>query len=152
MYEIGSNDSFCNGVLFGLSALIRNGLTQEGPAFCISIATDDKEKDGLETENYSLHYLPEIDEVNYVTPSPYNKNLLIPTAERALAECFKYFDSFDPIPFEDWIILASVNDYLYYSGGTKEKLKEVCDFYKVTDEVFDSWMADTRQYEIIYSS
>lgn len=129
-----------SGVIVGSCALAMNGLTTVG-GWYLTLATKYKEIDNFQLATKSYHYLPEIDKINYIKPTNFNPNLLLPSAERALAECIKNLDI-----IIEGELLEAIDTYLLFNDNNDDELRKVCNFYGVTDDVLDYWIEESKDY------
>ena len=129
-------------VLCDFCALTRNGLTMQNPDFIV-LWTNYAELDGTTTAAIKYLYNPNLDRVNYLTPSPTNANLLLPTKERAIVEyilCERWRD--------EGTLIEALKTYLWQFKDM-DKLYEVADHFKLSREELNYWINEAYNDEEI---
>lgn len=114
----------CSGVLSGRGALIWLAATLL-PRNILDFATTQKELDGSSIGGIRYSYQPEVDSENFLSPCPYNKNVLIPTFERALVDYQRY----DAGCIDDEHFTEAAEEYAKQHNGDFSKVFEVAEFY-----------------------
>ena len=129
-------------VLCGQCALARNGLTTQNSVI-LDVFTEHSELDGLDLHVMVYYYNPSIDYEHWVTPSPTNPLLLLPSPERAIVEYVKNEKWCD----EGTLIEALKTYELRKTITNLPLLYEVAEFFKVPKETIDYWLNEARTDE-----
>ena len=127
-------------VIAGECALTRNGLTTGNPQY-LNVFTKYKQFHNKDLGAARFIYNPKEDNVtDYVTPLPNNKNILLPTKERAIVESIIHIDGCD-----EGVLLEAINTYLAYFG-TKEELIPVANCFNLSIEQLEYWIQEAKEY------
>lgn len=122
-------------------ALVRNGLIYANAAH-LDLFTKHKELDKISTLAFTYYYNPDIDYEFEVRPSKSNPLLLLPTAERAIAECIKYIDNVD-----EGLLIEALKSYL--DNFWNDRLYQICEHFGISRETIDWWLEEARNdYEV----
>lgn len=127
-------------VLAGACALSRRGLTTITPAF-LQLYTNDVKFDGFSFGVGMYIYKPNLDYLNYVTPMSTNKNLLLPSRERAIVEY---------LLLEKWCdegtLIEALKTYQLLVDDYTE-LYRVAEFYGLSADKLEYWMYEAETDE-----
>ena len=124
-------------VLCNTCALARNGLSYEYGAY-IDVLTTKKNMDGLQFHFASFTYEKNIDYEHYVKETLPNRNLLLPTKERAIVEAIIHIDR-----CPEGILIEAIKMYLE-DNDDLSKLYEVSDFFKLSRDTLEYWLEEAR--------
>lgn len=137
-YKVGES---CKSprVLVGEHALCRSGLT--------SLRNDTLQLSTLYTgitgiwNPYVMWYFnPFADKYMYTTPSSAHRNILVPTAERALVEYIMLKEYFN-----EGILIEGLKNYLWRTDGELSSLYTVAEDFKLRKELIDFWVKEALE-------
>lgn len=102
------------------------------------------EIDGLGTFAAIFYNNPWFDKYDFTTPSPESKNILYPTAERAIIESILFVEHCD-----EGILLESLKNY-YDREQSWGKLYEILPFFHIGfKSKLDYWINEAENYDIL---
>lgn len=124
-------------VICGVCALARNGLVYAN-AEHLELFTEYRELDRLNTLAFAYFYNPGIDYEYELSRSVSNPLLLLPSKERALAECIRFADNVD-----EGFLIEGLKSYL--DNFWDDRLYDVAGYFGVTREKLDYWLREARE-------
>lgn len=128
-------------VLCGSCALGRVGLVMSN-CIHLDLMTDYKDFDKFNLVYLTYYYYPNIDYTHWVHPSSDNKNILVPTKERALVEYIKN---------EKWcdegILIEALKNYLEFFRNDEELFK-VADFFELDRDILHYWINEALEDKV----
>lgn len=113
-----------SGVATGRGSLVWHAVTNM-PRNFLSLATVHSDGVSRKIRGLEFSYQPEVDSENFLFPCPYNKNVLIPTFERALVDYQRY----DAGCIDDEHFTEAAEEYAKQHNGDFSKVLEVAEFY-----------------------
>lgn len=133
-------DKFCCGVVTLNTAVARNGLTYTRPGY-LDLGTDKIELRDIQANAFRYIYYPNLDREHYLVPSEFNKNLLIPTRERALIDYVILQEEYG----DEGILIESLQSYLRDYEKDLPELYKVADFFKLNRDTLEYWLNEARE-------